>query len=446
LGVFSAQERTRRRFAGKAALAGAKSQRLTPVGDGAQRRGTVSISAVHLGKQVVRRVGIAGVLAAGALALAACTTVTTTGDAGGSTTPTTSPGSTTTTPEQSGSTTSTLPLVPPSSVPPPAGTVVAPADVGPIVSADTAVNNRANATLSLTLQDSHEACLQQTMDDINYKAAQRFGVTSFGGAFDQAPHGSYVPLQSSYPASFSVLAEDVPAKGSGASTDTTAFLTYSKVSASSSWKLTSSSEILGPTSLGVAVPAAQTGTGGYATSLPLGQTDGLVMTPASVAARVATAFTTEAADGALPSGITAEFGPAAESADPHLLVQGFAAQGKVSVTFSTTAPAATAAAMTAPGCGFPTYRLADGGALVVFPLFETLSFTASSASGVAQPADQGEFGSLLAPGTYSSVVTVAGDVCVAIVPPAGSSAPVHVIGSGIEPISASGVQGGLVIT
>jgi hypothetical protein len=33
-----------------------------------------------------------------------------------------------------------------------------------------------------------------------------------------------------------------------------------------------------------------------------------------------------------------------------------------------------------------------------------------------------------------------------VVPPSGSDAPVHVIGSGLEAVSATGAQGGLVIT
>ena len=43
--------------------------------------------------------------------------------------------------------------------------VLVPGDVASIVASDTAINNRANASLSIPLQDSHETCLQQVLDD-----------------------------------------------------------------------------------------------------------------------------------------------------------------------------------------------------------------------------------------------------------------------------------------
>ena len=132
------------------------------------------------------------------------------------------------------------------------GQVLTAGDVASIVASDTAINNRANASLSISLQDSHEACLQQILDDATYRGDLAAGSNTLGGSFDQVPGRAFVPRESDYPAFFSVLAQDRAAS----QPTTTNLLTYVKTSRSARWKLTSSSEILGPTNAGVAVPAA----------------------------------------------------------------------------------------------------------------------------------------------------------------------------------------------
>lgn len=395
-----------------------------------------------------RRHGLAALATAvAALALAACSpgspaasTTTTSAAGGGTTTSTTVAGSTTTTAPPATS-------VPPTSVPPPAGVVVSPADVGPIVAADTAVNNRANATLSLSLQDSHETCLQDTMDDLFYRAQDAAGETTSSPAFEQLPKTAYVPRQSGYPAVFSVLASDVEAK----EPTTTVLLDYVRTAAGSPWKLASSSGIIGPTDAGVAVPAVATDAGGYATALDPSAGDGLAVAPDQVAARVAAALTTQAASGTMPAGVTADFGKPGEGdydpVDPRSVDEFFtSSESKVSVSYTTTAPTVAAEALAGPGCAFPSYRLADGGGLVVFAVYQHITLSVSG-SGWAQPADPAESPfSLLAAGTYRSVNSLQADVCVAVVPKAGSTAPIELIGEGVEALSQTGVGGGEITT
>jgi hypothetical protein len=86
--------------------------------------------------------------------------------------------------------------------------VVTPGEVSSIVAADTVINNRANSSLSLSLQNSHESCLQQILDDATYRGDLAAGSNTLGGSFDQVPGRVLVPHQTAYPAFFSVLAAD----------------------------------------------------------------------------------------------------------------------------------------------------------------------------------------------------------------------------------------------
>jgi S1-C subfamily serine protease len=312
--------------------------------------------------------------------------------------------------------------------------LIAPRDVTSIVASDTATNNRANALLSIALQDSHETCLQEVLDDATYRGDQAAGSNTLGGSFDQVPSRAFVPRENRYPAYFSVLVED----RSSSEPTTNNLLTYVKTSASTRWKLASSSEILGPTANGVPVPPAATETGGYVTGLDPAATDGLAVAPDQVAARVAAAFSSEAASGKLPTGITAQFGPQNE-ADPHSIASPFAGMGTVTTEFTTTAPAAARASEPSPDCPYPAFRLAGGGALVTFAVFVRTDVHFTSGSAVTQPSDRSAFGVLLPPGTYSSVTMVSGDMDVAIVPPLGSRSPIDVIGQAREGLSESGL-------
>ncbi len=314
-----------------------------------------------------------------------------------------------------------------------AGPVVTPGAVGAIVAADTAVNNRANGSLSLSLQDSHESCLQQVLDDATFRGMLAAGNKTLGASFTQVPSRALVPRQTSYPAYFSVLVSD---RGASQPT-TTSLLNYSKTSASARWKLSSSSEILGPTSAGAAVPAVAANAQGYVTSLDPAAADGLVTAPGKVAQRVASAFTAEAASGKLPAGVSAQFGPRG-AADPHAIAVAYARLGSVTTSFSTSFPPSAAAGRPSKDCPFPSYRLDNGGALVTFAIFSQLHVSVAPGTAVVQPASRSVLGALLPPGMYSSFTITSGDMGVAIVPPAGSRSPVQVIGQATEALSETG--------
>ncbi len=321
-------------------------------------------------------------------------------------------------------------------MPPHSGQVIAPGDVASIVASDTTINNQANASLSIPLQDSHETCLQQVLDDATYRGDQASGSNTLGGSFNQVPGRVLVPHEASYPAFFSVLAED---RASSQPT-TSNLLTYVKTSPSARWKLASSSDILGPTNAGVTVPAAATDAEGYVTSLDPAASDGLVTAPDKVAARVATAFTSEATSGKMPSGISAQFGPKNVD-DPHSIAASYAGVGTVSVQFTATTPATASAGAPSRDCPYPAIRLADGGALVTFAVFEKVVVHVRTGNVVVQPSDRGSLGVLLPPGTYSSITMLIGDMGVAIVPPSGSRSPIEVIGQASEGLTETGVPG-----
>jgi len=319
---------------------------------------------------------------------------------------------------------------------PSAKPVVTPGEVSSIVAADTAINNRANSSLSLSLQSSHESCLQQILDDATYRGDLAAGSNTLGGSFNQVPGRVFVPHEATYPAFFSVLAED----RAFSEPVTNNLLTYVKTSSDARWKLASSSEILGPTDAGVAVPAAATDAQGYVTSLDGAKTDGLVTAPDRVTALVAKAFTSEAVSGKLPAGISAQFGPK-NAADPHSIAASYAHLGTVTMRFSTVTPAAAASGAPSPECPYPAYRLADGGALVTFPIFATTFVQIQAGYLVTQPSNRRALGVLLPPGTYNSITMVAGDVDVAVVPPTRSRQPIQVIGQASEGLTETGASG-----
>jgi len=314
------------------------------------------------------------------------------------------------------------------------GQVLTPSEVASVVASDTSINNQANAKLSLSLQDSHETCLQQSMDDANYRGDIAAGEKSLGSPFAQAPVQSYVPQESKYPASFSVLAAD---KASSEPT-TNNLLTYVKDTAASHWKLASSSQILGPTAAGVAVPAAELSSTGYVTSLAPGSNDGLTVAPGKVGAEVASAFTAEAKSGKLPAGITAEFG-LSNVANPHTIQKSYDVAGQVTTQFTTSPPNGVAGA--SASCPYPAIRLANGGALVTFALFLRIAIHVPTGGVLVQPASRSNLGVLLAPGAYTSISLLFGDVGTAIVPKVGSTAPIAVIGQATEGLSETGVTG-----
>jgi S1-C subfamily serine protease len=316
---------------------------------------------------------------------------------------------------------------------PSAKPVVTPSEIPSIVAADTAINNRANSSLSLPLQDSHESCLQQILDDATYRGDLAAGSNTLGGSFDQVPGRVFVPHETTYPAFFSVLAED---RASSESV-TNNLLTYVKTSPEAHWKLDSSSEILGPTDAGVTVPAAATDAQGYASSLGDATIDGLVTAPDRVAALVAKAFTSEAATGKLPAGLSAQFGPK-NVANPHSIAASYAKLGRVTMQFSTVTPAAATAGAPSPECPYPAYRLADGGALVTFPVFATIVVKIQAGYVVTQPLNRSALGVLLPPGTYNSITMVSGDMDVAVVPPTRSRQPIEVIGQASEGLTETG--------
>ena len=319
---------------------------------------------------------------------------------------------------------------------PSAKPVVTPSQVPSIVSADTAINNQANSSLSLPLQDSHESCLQQILDDATYRGDLAAGSNTLGGSFNQVPGSAFVPRETTYPAFFSVLAEDRSTSGPV----TNNLLTYVKTASHARWKLASSSEILGPTDAGVAVPASATDADGYATSLAGAGSDGLVTAPDRVAALVAKGFTSEVITGKLPAGLSAQFGPKNVD-DPHSIAASYARLGTVAMRFSTATPSAAAAGAPSRECPYPAYRLADGGALVTFPVFATTIVQVRAGYVVTQPTNRTALGVLLPPGTYTSVTTVAGDMDVAIVPPVHSHQPIQVIGEASEGLTETGASG-----
>ena len=319
---------------------------------------------------------------------------------------------------------------------PSAEQVVTPGEVPSIVAADTAINNRANSSLSLSLQNSHESCLQQILDDATYSGDLAAGSNTLGGSFDQVPGRVFVPHETTYPALFSVLTED----RASSEPVTNNLLTYVKTSPDAGWKLASSSDILGPTDAGVAVPAAATDAQGYVTSLDGATTDGLVTAPDTLAALVAKGFTSEALSGKLPAGLTAQFGPK-NVADPHSIVASYANLGTATMRFSTVTPAAAVAGAPSSECPYPAYRLADGGALVTFPVFATTVVQIQSGYVVTQPSNRSAFGVLLPPGTYNSITMVVGDMDVAVVPPTGSRQPIEVIGQASEGLTETGASG-----
>jgi hypothetical protein len=318
---------------------------------------------------------------------------------------------------------------------PPAGLTVSPADVGTIVANDTAINNKANGTLSIALQDSHEACLQDVMDDYNFRGLQAAGRKTSGPPFEQQPRRAFIARQSSYPAYFSVLTKFV----AHSSPNTDNVLTYVKSSSSSPWKLALTSQILGPTSFGVSVPQAASIGGGYTTALTEGTAGH------SVAAGIASAFTTEARTGQLPNGFTAQWGPGDSSA-PNKIRQNYLAAGAATVSYSATAPASVRAVAATKGCPSPVYRLAGGGSLAVIPIYLTLHVVAEDGQDLLQGNDRSQFGYGLEPGTYQTVTTEWGDVLTVVEPPPGSPAPIDVIGQGLEQLGATGISTGSILT
>ena len=86
-------------------------------------------------------------------------------------------------------------------------------------------------------------------------------------------------------------------------------------------------------------------------------------------------------------------------------------------------------------------RLADGGALVTFAVFEKVVVHVQTGNVVVQPSDRSALGVLLPPGNYSSITMLAGDMGVAIVPPSGSLSPIEVIGQASEDLTETGVPG-----
>ena len=321
-------------------------------------------------------------------------------------------------------------------VPAATGQILVPSDVASIVASDTAINNRANGSLSLPLQDSHESCLEQILDDSTYRGEQAAGSDSLGGPFDQVPSRVFVPHEDSYPAFFSVLVKD----RSSSQPTTVDLLTYVKTTSSAKWKLALSSEMLGPTNAGVAVPTAANDAEGYVTSLDPAKTDGLLTAPDKVAAEVASAFTSEARSGKLPPGISAQFGPN-NTGDPHAIAASYSGIGTVTTDFTATTPTIATAGATSPDCPYPAIRLADGGALVTFAIYSQIVVHVRTGDVVVQPSDRSALGALLAPGSYSSVTMLAGDMGVAIVPPLGSHSPIEVIGQASESLSETGVAG-----
>jgi S1-C subfamily serine protease len=326
-------------------------------------------------------------------------------------------------------TTSTLPV-------PPKGLVIGPNDVAPIVANDTLVNNQANSSLSIPQQDAHETCIQGVIDDATFRGERAAGASTLGGSFTQVSSRAMVPRTSSYPAWFSVLAAD---HASGQPTTNTV-LTYSKSSATSKWKLAISAEVLGPTVAGASVPATSTDSGGFVSSLSASNTDGLVLAPNKVAARVASAFSTEAASGKLPSGVTAQFGPKG-AADPHLLVTSYSAAGSATLQATATPPAGANVGSLARTCPYPAIRLANGGALVSFVIYFKVAIHVRAGSVIVQPTDRSALGALLAPGAYSSASMVMADMGLAVVPKAGSTAPIAMIGQASGVLGETGVTG-----
>ena len=149
------------------------------------------------------------------------------------------------------------------------------------------------------------------MDDATFRGELAAGSKSLGGAFDQSPTRDLVAHETSYPASFSVLAAD---RETGQPT-TNDLLTYVKTSATSSWKLASSSERSSARTarrreLAGAWPLALD-SAGYVTRLGARTPPTEAGRPrrARLPATIARAFTSEASSGELPAGITAQFGP-----------------------------------------------------------------------------------------------------------------------------------------
>jgi hypothetical protein len=341
-----------------------------------------------------------------------------------------------------GTSTTTVPpnLPSTSSIPAgPGGLAVTPADVKTIVANDTAINNKANGTLSIPLQDSHETCLQDLMDDYNFRGLQAAGQKSSGPPFQQLPGRAFVARQTSYPAYFSVLTKFV----APSSPNTDNLLTYIKESPSSPWKLELTSQILGPKSLGVTVPQAVAAGGGYTTTLAQGTAG------ANAAAGIASAFSTDARSGQLPSGFTAQWGPGDTSA-PSKIRANYLGAGAATVTYSAQPPANTGIpaipAALEGGCPSPVYRLTGGGSLAVLPIYLTLHVVAEAGQDLLQGNDRSQFGLGLEPGTYQSVTTEWGDVLTVVEPPAGSQAPIEVIGQGLEQLAATGISTGSILT
>ena len=162
--------------------------------------------------------------------------------------------------------------------------------------------------------------------------------------------------------------------------------------------------------------------------------------PDTLAALVAKGFTSEALSGKLPAGLTAQFGPK-NVADPHSIVASYANLGTATMRFSTVTPAAAVAGAPSSECPYPAYRLADGGALVTFPVFATTVVQIQSGYVVTQPSNRSAFGVLLPPGTYNSITMVVGDMDVAVVPPTGSRQPIEVIGQASEGLTETGASG-----
>lgn len=322
----------------------------------------------------------------------------------------------------------------------PGSIVVAPVGVRAIIDRDAFVNNQANEIVSIPLQDSHEACMQDVADDDNFRFIEANHVpssdTSLGG-FASIPTTDFVPRQTTYPAYFTVVLDN---KVQGQPT-TESLATYVRASSAASWKLEWSSFLLGSLP-GFAVPAPANDASGFAKSLDP-SSNAYEIPPGSVASRVAAALSSDAGTGTMPHGFSVDTGPNGP-VDPATVVRANSRIGQsLSISFSTDGPPAAAPGLPSPACPTPAYALKDGAALVTFLMFETDVYSdASASSPLTQPSTYSGFGVSVKPGVYSMIREVSADFYTVLDPPHGSRSPVEVVGENQEVISSQSLKGG----
>jgi hypothetical protein len=308
--------------------------------------------------------------------------------------------------------------------------VVKPSQIPGIVKRDYAVNNEANATLSYSLQASHEQGTSLAMDDAAFRADRLSGYPTLDGARYYPFTGSIVstslPFQTSHPAQFAVLMRTVAPGTLSACRGTGGLLVEQKDTAKSNWRVTLEPNVPVVT----AVPNFDVGSSVYGHFVSLGKAPALTNLSSKLIAGLYSRARTGVGGPLLPASAFARGCTRLEMQDPHTDV-GTTNGLTSSFTASTLAPS-----------DLVIYATKGSGALVMFTVRENVSYRPSVAGDYVVWPHHTTIGSAifnLLPAGHYGTVTWAIDQQVAIaVPSTTSSANARIVGSYSSTVSISG--------